>query len=174
MASSDVISCTICGAKNETTVSRCTACGAKLDPLSTRELTAEEKHAQRYQQNTFLWKWVAASFVVYLILQGIFLAGLPMVIDAYDPQGLAALMISAGCWFVGGIIVGWLSPGKTFFEPSVGALLAVVPTLMYIDMRSDVHTISLLGQVVGGMLGVMITLLGAFVGEKIQMVIQGD
>jgi len=169
----DVIICTICGAKNDPQATRCTSCGAKLDPLGSNELSAEEKHARRYQQDSFAWLWVVISFAVYLVLQAIFLVALPMVIDAYEPMGLSALMISAAIWFVGGIIVGWISPGKTFLEPSVGALLAVVPTMIYIDHISDVYPLSLLAMIVGGMLGVMVTLLGGFLGEKIQMSTRG-
>ena len=127
----------------------------------------------RYQQESFDWKWVAISFAIYLVLQSIALILLPMVIDAYEPQGLAALLISALIWFFGGILVGWISPGKTFLEPSVGAMTAVIPTLFWIDRISDVYQLSLLAMVVGGMLGVMITLLGGFLGERIQMSTRG-
>lgn len=169
----DVIICTICGAKNEPTASRCSSCGAKLDAMGQRELTAEEREARKYQQDTFEWKWVGIAFGIYLTLQAIALVALPMVIDAYDPQGLPGLLISAGVWFVGGAIVGWLSPGKTFFEPAVGALIATIPTLWYVDSISDVHKTSLLALVTMGIIGVMLTLLAGFIGEKIQMSTRG-
>ena len=31
-----------------------------------------------------------------------------------------------------GILVGWISPGKTFLEPAAGALVAVVPTVWWL------------------------------------------
>ena len=96
-----------------------------------------------------------------------------MVIEAYDPQGLPGLLISAGVWFVGGILVGWISPGKTFIEPAVGALIAVVPTLLWLNHIADVYELSLLANITGGMIGVMVTLLGGFIGEKIQMSTRG-
>jgi hypothetical protein len=79
------------------------------------------------------------------------------------------LMISAAIWFVGGIIVGAISPGRTFVEPVVGALVVVVPTVLWINFISDVYAVSFLSMLVGGMLGVMVTILGSFLGEKIQM-----
>ena len=169
MASSDGIVCSICGAQNEGNQARCTSCGAKLDPLDGRALTAEEAHARRHQQEGFHWKWVVVAVSIYLVLQAIALVVLPQVIDAYEPEGLAALVISAAIWFVGGAFVGFISPGRTFLEPTVGALLAVVPTLLWIDYISIVDKLSLMAMIVGGMLGVMITLMGGFLGEKLQM-----
>ena len=66
------------------------------------------------------------------------------------------------------VIVGFLSPGKTFLEPPVGALLAVLPTLAYLDSIADVYELPKLAYVVGGLLGVLATLMGAFVGERLQ------
>ncbi len=172
MADKEII-CSICGAANDPSAKRCTSCGAKLDVLERGELTAEEEHARRYQQESFEWKWVAISFAIYATLQAIALVLLPMVIDTYDPQGLPGLLISAGVWFVGGAAVGFISPGKTFIEPAVGALLAVVPTLLWLNHIADVHQLSLLANIVGGMIGVMVTLLGGFLGEKLQMSTRG-
>ena len=69
---------------------------------------------------------------------------------------------------MGAVIVGRLSPGKTFLEPPVGALLAVLPTLAYLDSIADVHELPKLAYVVGGLLGILATLMGAFLGEKLQ------
>ncbi|MFW5925142.1 MAG: hypothetical protein ACOC9O_00420 [Myxococcota bacterium] len=164
----DEIVCTICGANNQATADRCISCGARLDALGARELTDEEELARRHQQDTFEWKWVFVAFGIYMVLQAIVLAGLQLVIPTYDPQGLWGLLISAAVWFAGGILVGVLSPGKTFIEPAVGALLAVAPTVVYLNMIADVYKLSTLAYVVGGLLGVMVTLFGAFLGEKIQ------
>ena len=144
-----------------------------MEALGAAELSAEEEHAKRHQQEGFEWKWVIVSFAIYFVLQAFFLGALPIVISNYDPQGLSGLMISAAVWFVGGIIVGFVSPGKIFIEPAVGALLAVVPTIAWIMYISDVFQLSVLAYVVSGLLGVMITLFGAFLGEKIQMGIRG-
>lgn len=163
------ITCTVCGAKNEPTAERCTSCGARLDPLESRELSLEEKEARKYQQEGFSWKWAGIAFLIYVTLQVLVLVVGPMAISSYDPQGLPGLLISAGVWFVGGILVGRLSPGKTFLEPAVAASLAVVPTLLYLNSIADVYPLSGLANFVGGLIGVMVTLLGGFIGEKLQM-----
>lgn len=161
--------CPMCGFQNASNVGRCVSCGAKLEALGSRELTEEEERATRHQQQSFEWKWAFIAFAIYLTFQAIILVALRFVISTYDPQGLPGLLLSAGVWFVGGIVVGAISPGKTFVEPAVGALLAVVPTIAYLMWIADVYQLSVLAYVIGGLLGVMATLFGAFLGEKIQM-----
>lgn len=172
MAAQEIV-CPVCGFKNPATAERCASCGARVEALGMVDLTEEEERERRHQQDSFEWKWVFVSFAIYLSLQAVFLVALYVAIATYDPQGLPGLVISAAVWFFGGIVVGFISPGKTFVEPTVGALLAVVPTvawLMYID---DVAQLSFIAYLIGGLLGVMVTLFGAFLGEKIQMVTRG-
>lgn len=172
MAGEKII-CSVCGASNAANMARCQSCGAKLENLAQVERTEEEEAARRYQQDGFEWKWVFISFGIYVTLQAIILAALPMVIETYDPQGLPGLLISAGVWFMGGMLVGAISPGKTFIEPSVGAFLATVPTIAWLMHIADWAQLSLLSYLIFGMLGVMVTLFGAFLGEKIQMLTRG-
>jgi hypothetical protein len=96
-----------------------------------------------------------------------------MAIKNYGPQGLPGLLIAAILWFLGGLVIGMLSPGKTFVEPAIGALLAVVPTLSWLAHIADYAQLSTLAYIVGGMIGVMVTLLGAFLGERLQILATG-
>jgi hypothetical protein len=108
------------------------------------------------------------SAIAFLAAQIVILVGLPFVIRTFDPQGLAGLLISVGIFLVGGIGVGLVSPGKTFIEPAVGALIAVIPTASYLAMTTpEGFQPTLLAYVVSGSLGVMFALFGAFLGEKI-------
>lgn len=168
MAATTEVVCPMCGFKNPANAARCASCGAKVEALSSSDLTEEELQARRHQQDGFEWKWVFVSFAIYMVMQAIVLAVLPLFIYQYDPQGAPGLLISAGVWFVGGIVVGFVSPGKTFLEPAVGALIAAIPTIAYLLSISEVQPLSLLAGIIGGLLGVMITLFGAFIGEKIQ------
>lgn len=173
--SKDQIVCHVCGFKNDPKSERCVSCGAKLEELSGA-YSAEEEAYKRGQQETFAIKWAAISFVIYLVLQAIVLMALPAVIDAYDPQGTDALWISLVVWFVGGVIVGFMSPGKTFVEPAVGALLAVIPTVWWLVLTTPSapehlgggFQLTMPAYVVGGLMGGMISLFGAFIGEKLQ------
>lgn len=172
MAASEIV-CPMCGFKNPAEASRCASCGARVEALSSSDMTEEELHAKRHQQEGFEWKWVFVAFGIYMILQAIVLVAMPLVITMYDPQGAPGLLISAAVWFVGGILVGFVSPGKTFLEPAVGAMLAAVPTIGWLMHISEVQPLSLLAAIIGGLLGVMITLFGAFLGEKLQMGTRG-
>ena len=178
--SKDLIVCHVCGFKNDPKAERCVSCGAKLEELSGA-YSAEEEERKRGQQGGFSILWAGIAFVVYLVLQTLVLMVMPWVIDVYDPQGTPALWISLIVWFVGGVIVGFLSPGKTFVEPAVGALLAVIPTVWWL-----VHTtpaapehlgggfqLTMPAYVIGGLMGGMISLFGAFVGERIQEATSG-
>lgn len=163
------ITCPMCGFKNPHDSARCQSCGAKVEAFTTT-YTDEEAHARRHQQEHFEMKWALTAAGVYLATQLVILVVLPFVISAFDPQGLAGLLLSCGVWFVGGIGVGVLSPGKTFVEPAVGALMAVVPTISYLAwVTPSGFQPTLLAYLVTGLLGVMLALFGAFLGEKVQM-----
>ena len=163
------ITCPICGGKNPPDVERCRSCGARVEVLTT-SYSDEEAHARRHQQEHFELKWALAAAGIYLGMQTVILVLLPHIISTFDPQGLSGLLISVAVWFVGGIGVGALSPGKTFVEPAVGAMIAVVPTISYLAFTTpEGFQPTLLAYIVTALLGVMISLFGAFLGEKIQM-----
>ncbi len=163
------ITCPVCGFANPDKTERCRACGAKLETLAAN-YTEEELHARRYQQESFEGRWALIAAGIYLALQGIIIGGLPLALSSFDPQGLAGLMISAAVWFFGGIVVGFISPGKTFVEPAAGALIAVPPTIAYLAFTTPPgFQPSMMAYIVFSILGVMVALFGAFIGEKIQM-----
>ena len=163
------ITCPMCGFSNPESAERCRSCGAKVEEVSTT-YSGEEAYERRYQQDHFEWRWALLAAGVYLAAQMVILVGLPFVISTFDPQGLPGLLISVAVWFVGGIIVGAVSPGKTFIEPAIGALIAVIPTVSYLALTTpDGFQPTLLAYIVTALLGVMIALFGAFLGEKLQM-----
>ena len=166
----ETVTCSMCGFDNPAAAKRCVSCGAKIEAFGTGEYTEEEALARRFEQESFEWKWAAIACVIYLGLQLVVLVALPQVIQTFDPQGLAGLGISVAIWFVGGIIMGVVSPGKTFLEPAVGAALAALPTIIYQRaITPEGFEPSMLAYIVAGILGVMISLFGAFIGERIQM-----
>jgi hypothetical protein len=163
------ITCPMCGFSNPESAERCRSCGAKVEEVSTT-YSSEEAYERRYQQEHFEWRWALLAAGVYLAAQMVILVCLPFVISTFDPQGLPGLLISVAVWFVGGIIVGAVSPGKTFIEPAIGALIAVIPTVSYLALTTpDGFQPTLLAYIVTALLGVMIALFGAFLGEKLQM-----
>jgi DNA-directed RNA polymerase subunit RPC12/RpoP/uncharacterized membrane protein YhdT len=163
------ITCPMCGFKNPESVERCRSCGAKVEEISA-SYSGEDAPNRRYQQEHFEMKWALVAAGVYLAVQLVILVGLPFVISTFDPQGLPGLLTSVIVWFVGGIAVGIVSPGKTFIEPAVGAMIAVIPTVSYLAITTpDGFQPTLLAYIVMALLGVMFALFGAFIGERIQM-----
>ncbi len=166
----DTVTCPMCGFENQGGATRCVSCGAKIEALGAGDYTEEESLAKRFEQENFEWKWAGIACGVYVAMQFMFLFVLPMLISSFDPQGLAGLAISVVIWFFGGIVMGVISPGKTFLEPAVGAAIAAIPTIAYQRaITPEGFQPSMLAYVVAGVLGIMISLFGAFIGERIQM-----
>ena len=166
----DTLTCPMCGFENQTGIVRCVSCGAKMEAFGAGEYTEEEALSRRFEQDSFEWKWAGIACGIYLALQLVVLVVLPLIISAYDPQGLAGLGLSVVIWFIGGIVMGFISPGKTFLEPAVGAAIAALPTIAYLKaITPEGFEPSLLAYIVTGMMGIMISLFGAFIGERAQM-----
>jgi len=164
------ITCPMCGFKNPADRERCQSCGARVEALSSSQ-SDDETYARRYQQEDFEWKWALIATAMFSALQGLILGVIPLAVSAFDPQGLPGLMLSVPVAFVGGIVMGAISPGKTFVEPAVGAMLASVPTIAIISAITPAGAFepTLLAYVICATMGIMMALFGAFLGEKIQM-----
>ena len=164
------VTCPMCGFDNQAGAKRCVSCGAKIEAYGAGEYTEEEALARRFEQESFEWRWAGIACGIFLGLQVIALVVLPLVIQTFDPQGLAGLGISVGIWFLGGIVMGVVSPGKTFLEPAVGAAIASLPTIAYQRaITPEGFEPSMLAYIVAGLLGIMFALFGAYIGERIQM-----
>jgi hypothetical protein len=171
MAVLEEITCPMCGFKNPADLERCHSCGARVEALVV-SYSAEEEHARRYQQDTFEWKWAAIAAGLFSGLQLFVLGLLPFVISSFDPQGIGGLILSVPVFFAGGIVMGMISPGKTFVEPAVGAMLAAIPTLSVVAVRTPDGAFepTLLAYIMCAAMGIMTALFGAFLGERAQMI----
>jgi len=72
-------------------------------------------------------------------------------------------------WFVGGLLIGMISPGRTFIEPVVAALFVAIPTVIYLWFFQTVRVLPGFMYGIMAMIGVMFTLIGSYLGERIQM-----
>lgn len=173
----DQVICHVCGFKNAASEERCVACGAKLEDVAA----SYADDPKRDEVRGFSLQWTGIGFVTYAVLQALALGVLPMVIDAYDPQGFSALMISMVVWLAGGTLTGFLSPGRTFLEPAAAALLALGPTVWWIieitpaapDRLAGGFQLNLPAYIIGGLLGAMVSLFGAILGERLQDLTRG-
>ena len=170
MAQPKHIICPSCGFKNATPLpnNRCVSCGAKIDDIK-RTLSRQEELERRYQQEGFSPLWFGVSLVVMGVLTAAIVMGLPMVVPALDFEGSAGMIMAIPVWFVAGLLVGLISPGKTFIEPVVASFLIAIPTAFLLFRSQTVKTMPAFMYILMGALGVLFTLIGAYIGERIQM-----
>ncbi|MFO0611051.1 MAG: hypothetical protein U0414_00590 [Polyangiaceae bacterium] len=168
MANADKpIVCPQCSYRNSATARRCTSCGASFDQGPKSRAAAGARTP--LQQSGFSLLWCLASMLVLAVLTAALVIGLPMVVSVFDFEGSAGMLVSIPVWFVGGLLIGMISPGRTFVEPVIAALLVAVPTVGYLFATQTVKTLPLFMYIIMGCIGVLFTLIGAYLGERIQM-----
>ena len=166
--------CASCGfSKNPPGAARCASCGAKIEEL-TRKRTREEELDGRYQQEGVNLTWLFIAFAVQGVLTAAIIFGLPMVIRAHDSpvldfEGGNGMAVCIPVWFLGGLLVGMISPGRTFIEPVVASLLVAIPSTMILHHGETVRTMPVFLYVILAAIGVLFTLIGAYIGERIQL-----
>jgi hypothetical protein len=164
------VNCPSCGAKNSPVPAngRCVSCGASMEALKpVRNPDAER--ARRYQQEGFSVLWMLIAILVQSVLTAALVVGLPMVVGALDFEGSNGMIVAIPVWFVGGMLLGMISPGKTFIEPVVASFLVAIPTVFWLAHSQTVRTMPLFMYVIMAAIGVMFTLIGSYIGERIQM-----
>ncbi len=122
---------------------------------------------QKFSKN---WMWI--SFGIFIVTE-LFLGGLVggFVVGKYMSihlrfmlQGLLNLM----AYFIGGIIIGLISPGIRIYEPAAGAFLSVLVMLVltFFTPFSFIH-FSLTKVIIGGGIAFFLALTGAKIGERL-------
>ncbi len=169
MAAKNVV-CPSCGfQKNPPGSTRCGHCGAKIEALGKSARTKEEEEARRYQQDGISVQWMFIALAVQGVLTAAMVFGLPKIITAIDFEGGNGMIVCVPVWFVGGILVGMISPGRTFIEPMIAAFLVALPTTFLLVQSQTVRTLPTFLYVILSGIGVMFTLIGSYIGERIQM-----
>jgi hypothetical protein len=167
--------CPSCGFKNNApNATRCSSCGAKMDDVGVRKRTREEELERRYQQEGINMTWLVIAFVVQGVLTAAIVFGLPLIVRSNDNpvldfEGGNGMAICIPVWFVGGLLIGMISPGRTFLEPVLAALLVAVPTTVVLHHYQTVRTMPLFLYGVMAAIGVLFTLIGSYIGERIQL-----
>ncbi len=163
------IICPSCGFKNDGSLpnGRCVSCGARVDDGMMGGGILDE--SGRYQQQTFNMTWFGIAIGVMVVLTGAIVMGLPSVVPLFDFEGYSGMMMAIPVWAVGGALVGLISPGRTFIEPVAAAFLVALPTAFILYHGQTVKTMPVFMYVLFSALGLLFTLIGAYVGERIQM-----
>lgn len=159
--------CPACSYKNTQSATRCVSCGATMD-LGPKSKSDPSKNRYSGQSN-FSVSWCVIAFIVLGVLTGALVIGLPMVVNQLDFEGSNGMLVSIPVWFVGGLLIGMISPGRTFIEPVVAALFVAIPTVIYLWAYQTVRVLPGFMYAIMAMIGVMFTLIGSYLGERIQM-----
>lgn len=162
--------CPSCGFKNNPPGStRCASCGQKIEAVGKVQRSREEELERRYQQEGVSVRWMGIAFAVQGVLTAALVFGLPMVIPMLDFEGGNGMTVCVPVWFVGGLLVGMISPGRTFIEPVVASFIVAIPTTLLLIESQTVRTMPTFMYVVMAAIGVLFTLIGAYIGERIQL-----
>ena len=164
------ILCPSCGFSNTAPLAnnRCVSCGAKIEDLK-RTLTRQEELERRYQQEGFSLTWFGVSIGIITVMTAALVMGLPMVVPLFDFEGSAGMMLSIPVWFVSGMLVGLISPGRTVVEPVVATFLVAMPTAFLLFTGQTVKVMPAWMYVLMSALGVLFSLIGSYVGDRIQV-----
>ena len=120
----------------------------------------------------FSKKWVLASTAIFVAVE-LFLGGLigNLVVGTFMSLNLRFLLqglLNLISFFIGGFIIGLISPGIRIFEPALGAFLSValMLCLSFFTPYSFIQ-FSMTKMLIGGAIAFFLALTGARVGEKI-------
>ncbi|MFT6242295.1 MAG: hypothetical protein ACJAQT_004398 [Akkermansiaceae bacterium] len=117
-------------------------------------------------------KWMIISMVVFIaseIVIGYFLGNL--IVGRFASMGLKFLMQGLSMligFYVGGFLVGVISPGVRIWEPAAGAFCSV-GLLMVVTLftPSVFYHFSLIKVILGGIIAFALALYGARMGERV-------
>jgi hypothetical protein len=145
----------------------------ELKPIQDEQRERE----RRYQQEGFSIMWATVSLGVQAVLTAAIIIALPQAIGIFDFEGYYGMSLVIPVWFIGGVLVGLISPGKTFVEPVVAALVVALPTVLLLyngffgvlGPGQTVRTMPAFMYIIMALIGVMFALVGSYVGERIQM-----
>jgi hypothetical protein len=169
MAPAKPVACPSCGfSKNPPGSVRCGSCGAKIETLSKMR-SRDDEIERRYQQEGVSVQWLFIAIAVQGVLTAALIFGLPRIVTILDFEGGNGMIMCVPVWFVGGLLVGMISPGRTFIEPMIASFVVAIPTTFLLVQSQTVRTMPTFLYVIMSAIGVMFTLIGAYIGERIQL-----
>jgi len=136
---------------------RCASCGARIE------------RTRRSKRSAFSLTWFGVSLAIMAVMTATLVVGLPMVVPLLDFEGSAGMLVAIPTWFLGGLLIGLVSPGKTFVEPVLAVFLVAIPTALLLFMNQTVKTMPAFMYVLMSALGILFTVIGTHAGERIQL-----
>ena len=120
----------------------------------------------------FSWSWVFISMALFVGVE-LVLGGLvgEVVVGRYvsiSTRFLLQGVLNLASYFVGGIVVGVISPGVRIKEPALGAFFAVALMLVLtVFTPYSFLRFSLTKVLIGGAIAYVLALTGAKIGERL-------
>jgi hypothetical protein len=115
-------------------------------------------------------RWVVVSFVVYLLCEVALGGVLAPLLSGFVSRPMAMrveVLLMLGSFFVGGFVVGALSPTVRVLEPALGAAGAVMLTFVYaLFMPMSFYRVPPERLLLGAALAFGVALAGADSGER--------
>jgi hypothetical protein len=133
------------------------------------KLQGDDASAGEVKIQKFLWKWVIVGVIIGFALNILFVFLLSTFFLGHIFKfAFVGFIVS---FVVTGFVVGFKSPGVTLKEPAIAGLLSVLLDWVYLKfiISLPVPTMYL---VVGLVMGFMISLFGAWLGEKYQQSVE--
>ena len=120
----------------------------------------------------FSTKWMLASMAIFIGIE-LLLGGIvgQIVVGRFMSLSLRFMLqglLNVVSFFIGGFIIGVISPGLRIREPATGAFLSVAFMLILsiFTPYSFIH-FSLTKMIIGGVVAFCLALTGAKIGEKV-------
>jgi len=119
----------------------------------------------------FQWQWVLVGIVVGLILNIFFVAFFSPLFKLDLMKRMEFLITILAFWglsfIVTGIIVGYKSPGITIFEAAIAGVVMILFNLLIIYVGLETP-LPIAVVIIAMVLGFVLALFGAWIGEKMQ------
>ena len=133
------------------------------------KLQGDESSTEEAQIKKFLWKWVLVGVIIGFACNILFVFFLSTVFLIYLFKfAFVGFVVS---FVITGFVVGYKSPGVTLKEPAVAGLLVVI--LDWVFLRFVItFSVPAMHLTVGLIIGFLISLFGAWLGEKYQESVQ--
>jgi hypothetical protein len=129
------------------------------------KLQGDDSSATEVLVQKFLWKWVVVGVIVGFALNILFVFLLSTLFLVYLLKfAFIGFIIS---FVLTGFVVGYKSPGITLKEPAVAGILAVILDWVFLKFFIS-FTVPPMYLTIGLVMGFMISLFGAWLGEKYQ------
>ncbi|MFQ5975436.1 MAG: hypothetical protein ACE5J5_03855 [Candidatus Hydrothermarchaeales archaeon] len=110
------------------------------------------------------FKWIAIGFVCMIVLA---IAGFAYMFIVsgmgIETMEMKVVLIWLDSFFIGGVVIGKMSPGKTIMEPAIAAILALLALFLAVDISIfQINAIIILIH------AFIFALIGGYIGERWQ------